>query len=1137
MRQSTGTVTAAKRDTRKTEITANVVQKVQASGLSPDDKAAVIAAIESTPTELDDATQNRSILETLMLTLKERGVDPNLLRELSVASAKVLAGISKDVRPGGTDGVAEVDDPEIAFVLESLRQSGVSQSLILGSLLNNLDPETLNTPDKLKSVMNSAALENFGSAAKAAAFQDKLVAAAAKNDQPVLTSPGETVVAPDASTPYSPGPINVDLATASDTEAQIFGHGLSYVIVRSPAIGQLGSFPSNAVVGGEVSYTPDSSGPRAAYTEIFSYKICDSVTPPACTDPVIVTVNVPEVTAPVSPTVAENQRPSIAVAGETSKATPQNTPVTVSLSTGSDPDTISISQSLSYLVSAQPSNGTLSGWAADATVGGSVTYIPNNGYWGVDSFSYQICDSHSTPLCSSATTVSLSVLFVNNAPTDLSLSSSSIAENSGANAVVGALSATDPDTGSSFTYTLVAGAGDTDNGSFNINAGNLRLGVDADFESKNSYAVRLRATDAGGLFVDKTFVVTVTNVNETPTDIALSSSSIAENSGANAVVGALSATDPDTGSSFIYTLVAGAGDTDNGSFNINAGNLRLGVDADFESKNSYAVRLRATDAGGLFFDKALVVSVTDVGDWYPEAYIKAANAEAGDRFGGSVSLSGDTIAVGADREDENSAVIVNGATAPNDNGAAESGAVYVYRRAGAAWAREAYIKAANAQAGDNFGISVSLSGDTLAVGGAQEDENSNVIVNGTTAPNNDGLDSSGAVYIYRRTVATWSPEAFIKAANVGAYDWFGYSVSLSGDTLAVGAFSEDENSSVIVNGSAPPNADGADSSGAVYVYRRTGGTWAQEAYVKAANPQASDLFGWSVSLDGDTLAVGSRGEDEESTAIVNGSTAPNANGADDSGAIYVYRRTGVTWAREAYIKAANAQAGDEFGFPFSVSGDTLAVGARQEDENSAVIVNGTTAPNANGANDSGAVYVYRRTGTAWAQEAYVKAANVGEGDLFGWSVSLGGNTLAVGASGEDENSTVIVNGTTAPNANGASNSGAVYVYRRNGAAWAPEAYIKAANAGAADSFGLSVSLSGDTLAVGARQEDANSTTIVNGPTAPNTNGADDSGAVYVYRNSARLFDPHVYVSATTSASVTLTWGAIWAQAPPGSWWL
>lgn len=193
-----------------------------------------------------------------------------------------------------------------------------------------------------------------------------------------------------------------------------------------------------------------------------------------------------------------NDAPSVSLAGEASKMTSLNTAVAITLSTGTDPDVTTNAQTLSYLVSSAPTNGTLSSLAPNAAVGGSVTYTPNSLYSGADSFSYQICDNHSTPLCSGAISVSLTIL--NGAPTNITLSAASIAENAGANAVVGALTSTDPDTGDTFSYSLIAGTGDTDNASFNINSGNLRLAASGDFEVKNSYALRLRTTDAGAVY-------------------------------------------------------------------------------------------------------------------------------------------------------------------------------------------------------------------------------------------------------------------------------------------------------------------------------------------------------------------------------------------------------------------------------------------------------------------------------------------------------------------------------------------------------------------------------------------------------------------------------------------------------------
>ncbi|MBM3967008.1 MAG: tandem-95 repeat protein, partial [Planctomycetes bacterium] len=205
----------------------------------------------------------------------------------------------------------------------------------------------------------------------------------------------------------------------------------------------------------------------------------------------------------------------------------------------------------------------------------------------------------------------ISVTDVNEAPTDIALSSSTIAENADANAVIGALSTIDPDAGNTFTYTLVSGTGSTDNGAFNISDSNLRATSSFDFESKSSYTIRIRSTDQAGLFTEKTFTITVTDINESPTNISLSSNTIAENSAANSPVGTLSTSDPDAGNTFTYALVTGSGDTDNDSFNISGNGLRATSTFNFETKSSYTVRVRSTDQGGLFTEKVFVITVTN----------------------------------------------------------------------------------------------------------------------------------------------------------------------------------------------------------------------------------------------------------------------------------------------------------------------------------------------------------------------------------------------------------------------------------------------------------------------------------------------------------------------------------------------
>lgn len=272
----------------------------------------------------------------------------------------------------------------------------------------------------------------------------------------------------------------------------------------------------------------------------------------------------------------------------------------------------------------------------------------------------------------------------------------------------------------------------------------------------------------------------------------------------------------------------------------------------------------------------------------------------------------------------------------------------------------------------------------------------------------------------------------------------------------------------------------------MYVFRHTGTRWEQEAYLKASDTGPGDNFGVSVALAGDTLAVGAWFEDSASTGV-NGN--PTNDVAENSGAVYVFRRVGASWEQEAYVKASNTGAGDEFGHSIALAGDTLAVGARYED-GASTGVDGNPADDI--IEDSGAVYVFRRAGTGWEQEAYVKASNTGAHDRFGYSVALAGDMLAVGAYREDGASTG-VNGNPADDS--ALESGAVYVFHRVGTSWGQEAYVKASNTGANDYFGTSVALAGDTLAVGAWLE-ASASTGVSGDQADDS--APESGAVYIF---------------------------------------
>jgi len=231
---------------------------------------------------------------------------------------------------------------------------------------------------------------------------------------------------------------------------------------------------------------------------------------------------------------------------------------------------------------------------------------------------------------------------INAVPTDIALTASMVAENAVVNTTVGTLSATDADAGETFTFSLVAGAGSTDNASFNINAAALRSSAVFDFETKSSYAIRLRVTDSQGATFEKQFTITVTNVNDAPTDIALSAASVAENQPVNTAAGNLSTTDPDAGNTFTYTLVAGTGSTDNAAFQIVAGQLRTNAIFNFEAGATRSVRIRSTDNGTLFLEKAFTITITDAND---------APVAGDDAFSGVQRAVGNTAFVGNDPTD------------------------------------------------------------------------------------------------------------------------------------------------------------------------------------------------------------------------------------------------------------------------------------------------------------------------------------------------------------------------------------------------------------------------------------------------------------------------------------------------------
>ena len=363
----------------------------------------------------------------------------------------------------------------------------------------------------------------------------------------------------------------------------------------------------------------------------------------------------------------------------------------------------------------------------------------------------------------------------------------------------------------------------------------------------------------------------------------------------------------------------------------------------------------------LFVCMLLVTSVVPVAsiavNWTETQKLLASDGAAGDLFGASVSLSGDTALIGANQT------------------------VYVFTRAGTTWAQQAKLLASDGAAFDGFGVSVSLSGDTALIG----------------ASNDDG---KGSAYIFTRTGTTWTQQAKLLASDGAAEDYFGWSVSLAGDTALIGANKDDDN---------------GEDSGSAYVFTRTGTTWAQQAKLLASDGTANNRFGWSVSLSGDTALIGSMGK------------------------VYVFTRAGTTWAQQAKLLGSDSAGG--FGISVSLASDTCLVGAAAG--------NGSEI-------FSGSAYVFTRTGTTWTQQATLLASDGVANAFFGWSVSLDDDTALIGAINDSNNGV---------------RSGSAYVFTRTGTTWTQQAKLLASDGAVDDWFAYSVSLSGDTTLIGAWKKD------------------------------------------------------------------
>jgi len=406
------------------------------------------------------------------------------------------------------------------------------------------------------------------------------------------------------------------------------------------------------------------------------------------------------------------------------------------------------------------------------------------------------------------------------------------------------------------------------------------------------------------------------------------------------------------------------------------------------------------DDNGNDSGSAYVFKFDGVSTWMEEDKLVPIDGDEGDTFGRSVSLSGDRALMGASEDD--------------DNGS-KSGSAYVFKFDGvSAWGEEDKLVASDGAADDFFGNSVSLSGDRALVGAYRDSDNGN---------------DSGSAYVYKYDgVSAWMEEDKLVPIDGAEDDEFGFSVSLSGDRALVGAYIDDDN---------------GDFSGSAYVFKFDGmSTWMEEDKLVPIDGATNDRFGYSVSLSGNRAMVGAY--------------LDNDNG-NDSGSVYMFEFDGMgAWVEEAKLTASDGAALDTFGYSVSLSGNRALVGAYQDDDNG---------------NNSGSAYVFKyEGGRTWVEEAKLVPIDGAEEDQFGRSVSLSGDRALVGAYQDDDNG---------------NDSGSVYVFKYDGvSAWEEEAKLTASDGTAGDFFGDSVSLSGNRALVGAFGDDDNGSS---------------SGSAYVFR--------------------------------------
>lgn len=359
--------------------------------------------------------------------------------------------------------------------------------------------------------------------------------------------------------------------------------------------------------------------------------------------------------------------------------------------------------------------------------------------------------------------------------------------------------------------------------------------------------------------------------------------------------------------------------------------------------------------------------------WARETEIEAPSGSVGE-FGKSVAIDGDTVIVGALR------------------------AAYVYAYDGSVWTQEDTLAAANND--DAFGVAVGVAGDTAVVGSSSDSSR---------------IPSSGAAFVFVRNGAQWTEQDVLKASNPGNGDSFGSSVAIDGDFVVVGARGEDSDSTG-VDGSQTDNFETAADSGAAYVFSRDAGDWSEVAYLKSPETIRGGAFAWAVDVFGATVVVGAPGGD------------------DGHGEAHVFSDSVTTWRYEETLNSPNLGADDVFGQSVGIDRINIVVGAGGEDGSATgvrIVTPGATYDD--DLPDSGAAYVFVNENGGWTPRFYTKARNADRSDYFGGqrgslgnAVAISGDTVVVGAPGEDSNA-IDVGGNGGDNSVPAS--GAAYIFR------------------------------------------------------------------------------------------------------------